>query len=161
MHKHNNNAHAGQSRASVATINTKDSSIASAQHSGVQNGALVQPQLHGGFDTLVASMLPLPEKLPNCSKGSNCLRTPTMLAKGTAFGNMVVHEEVLRVIQTFRAPPLTLLSVSSSFLSLQVANMAESVELPTSLSILPFRNKVLLPSAIIRIRCTSPNRLRM
>ncbi|TQD79272.1 hypothetical protein C1H46_035180 [Malus baccata] len=70
---------------------------------------------------------------------------------------MVVHEEVLRVIQMVRAPPLTLLFVSSSFLSLQVANMVESVELPTSLSILPFRNKVLLPSAIIRIRCTSPN----
>ncbi|KAM1220285.1 hypothetical protein ACFX2G_048254 [Malus domestica] len=77
---------------------------------------------------------------------------------GTAFGNMVVHEEVLRVIQTFRAPPLTFLSVSSSFLSLQVANVAESVELHTTLNILPFRNKVLLPSVIIRIRCTSPNR---
>ncbi|KAB2635308.1 receptor-like protein 12 [Pyrus ussuriensis x Pyrus communis] len=36
--------------------------------------------------------------------------------------------------------------------------MVESVELPASLSILPFRNKVLLRSAIIRIRCTSPNR---
>ncbi|KAM1060038.1 hypothetical protein ACFX2B_024478 [Malus domestica] len=71
---------------------------------------------------------------------------------------MVVHEEVLQVIQTFRAPPLTLLSVSSSFLSLQVANMAELVELPISLSILRFRNKILLPSAIIRICCTSPNR---
>ncbi|KAM1920222.1 hypothetical protein ACFX15_024051 [Malus domestica] len=78
--------------------------------------------------------------------------------QGTAFGNMVVHEEVLQVIQTFRAPPLTLLSVSSSFLSLQVVNMAELVELPISLSILRFRNKILLPSAIIRICCTSPNR---
>ncbi|RXI00592.1 hypothetical protein DVH24_000826 [Malus domestica] len=36
--------------------------------------------------------------------------------------------------------------------------MAESVELPTSLGIVPFRNKVLLPSAIIQIRCTSPKR---
>ncbi|KAM1373943.1 hypothetical protein ACFX2I_024571 [Malus domestica] len=78
--------------------------------------------------------------------------------QGTAFGNMVVHEEVLQVIQTFRAHPLTLLSVSSSFLSLQVVNMAELVELPISLSILRFRNKILLPSAIIRICCTSPNR---
>ncbi|XP_021895104.1 lon protease homolog 2, peroxisomal [Carica papaya] len=33
--------------------------------------------------------------------------------------------------------------------------MAESVELPSRLAILPFRNKVLLPGAIIRIRCTS------
>ncbi|KAK7263354.1 hypothetical protein RJT34_30942 [Clitoria ternatea] len=37
----------------------------------------------------------------------------------------------------------------------RVANMAESVELPIRLAILPFRNKVLLPGAIIRIRCTS------
>ncbi|KAM1822579.1 hypothetical protein FF1_024635 [Malus domestica] len=36
--------------------------------------------------------------------------------------------------------------------------MAELVELPISLSILRFRNKILLPSAIIRICCTSPNR---
>lgn len=36
--------------------------------------------------------------------------------------------------------------------------MAESVELPGRLAILPFRNKVLLPGAIIRIRCTSPRR---
>lgn len=36
--------------------------------------------------------------------------------------------------------------------------MAESVELPGRLGILPFRNKVLLPGAIIRIRCTSPSR---
>ncbi|TQD79271.1 hypothetical protein C1H46_035179 [Malus baccata] len=42
---HNNNAQGGQSRASVATINNKDSSIASAQHGG-------------GSDTPVASMLP-------------------------------------------------------------------------------------------------------
>ncbi|KHN42642.1 Lon protease like 2, peroxisomal [Glycine soja] len=34
--------------------------------------------------------------------------------------------------------------------------MAESFELPNRLAILPFRNKVLLPGAIIRIRCTSP-----
>ncbi|XAR70586.1 Endopeptidase La [Bertholletia excelsa] len=33
--------------------------------------------------------------------------------------------------------------------------MAELVELPSRLAILPFRNKVLLPGAIIRIRCTS------
>lgn len=39
-----------------------------------------------------------------------------------------------------------------------VVNMAESVELPGRLGILPFRNKVLLPGAIIRIRCTSPSR---
>ncbi|OIW10320.1 hypothetical protein TanjilG_28071 [Lupinus angustifolius] len=38
--------------------------------------------------------------------------------------------------------------------------MAESVvELPSRLAILPFRNKVLLPGAIIRIRCTSPSRV--
>lgn len=37
-------------------------------------------------------------------------------------------------------------------------NMAESVELPGRLAILPFRNKVLLPGAIIRIRCTSSSR---
>ncbi|TQE12488.1 hypothetical protein C1H46_001879, partial [Malus baccata] len=55
---HNNNAQGGQSRASVATINTKDSSIASAQHGGVQNGARAQPQLHGGSNTPIASMLP-------------------------------------------------------------------------------------------------------
>lgn len=36
--------------------------------------------------------------------------------------------------------------------------MAESIELPSRLGILPFRNKVLLPGAIIRIRCTSPTR---
>ena len=36
--------------------------------------------------------------------------------------------------------------------------MTESVELPNRLGILPFRNKVLLPGAIIRIRCTSPSR---
>ncbi|KAJ3692772.1 hypothetical protein LUZ60_011867 [Juncus effusus] len=34
--------------------------------------------------------------------------------------------------------------------------MAEPVELPSRLAILPFRNKVLLPGAIVRIRCTSP-----
>ncbi|RXI01476.1 hypothetical protein DVH24_014825 [Malus domestica] len=52
--RHNNNAQGGQSRASVATMNTKDSSIASAEHGGVQNGARVQPQLHG-FDTPIAT----------------------------------------------------------------------------------------------------------
>ncbi|CAJ2635137.1 lon protease homolog 2, peroxisomal-like isoform X1 [Trifolium pratense] len=39
--------------------------------------------------------------------------------------------------------------------------MAESVELPTRLAILPFRNKVLLPGAIIRIRCTSPSSVKL
>ncbi|KAB1202686.1 hypothetical protein CJ030_MR8G012644 [Morella rubra] len=39
--------------------------------------------------------------------------------------------------------------------------MAESVELPSRLGILPFRNKVLLPGAIIRIRCTSPSSVKL
>ncbi|KAG5028407.1 hypothetical protein JHK87_011921 [Glycine soja] len=39
--------------------------------------------------------------------------------------------------------------------------MAESVELPSRLAILPFRNKVLLPGAIIRIRCTSPTSVKL
>lgn len=39
--------------------------------------------------------------------------------------------------------------------------MAESVDLPTRLGILPFRNKVLLPGAIIRIRCTSPRSVKL
>ncbi|CAH9120075.1 unnamed protein product, partial [Cuscuta europaea] len=39
--------------------------------------------------------------------------------------------------------------------------MAESVELPARLAILPFRNKVLLPGAIIRIRCTSPRSVKL
>ncbi|KAJ8451024.1 hypothetical protein Cgig2_026833 [Carnegiea gigantea] len=39
--------------------------------------------------------------------------------------------------------------------------MAEAVELPSRLGILPFRNKVLLPGAIIRIRCTSPNSVKL
>ncbi|WCJ20733.1 lon protease 2 [Euphorbia peplus] len=39
--------------------------------------------------------------------------------------------------------------------------MAESVELPSRLAILPFRNKVLLPGAIIRIRCTSANSVKL
>ncbi|KAH7862357.1 hypothetical protein Vadar_003671 [Vaccinium darrowii] len=39
--------------------------------------------------------------------------------------------------------------------------MAESVELPNRLAILPFRNKVLLPGAIIRIRCTSPSSVKL
>ncbi|KAK2410146.1 lon protease protein 2, peroxisomal [Trifolium repens] len=39
--------------------------------------------------------------------------------------------------------------------------MAESVDLPTRLAILPFRNKVLLPGAIIRIRCTSPSSVKL
>ncbi|XP_027362282.1 lon protease homolog 2, peroxisomal-like isoform X2 [Abrus precatorius] len=39
--------------------------------------------------------------------------------------------------------------------------MAEFVELPSRLAILPFRNKVLLPGAIIRIRCTSPSSVKL
>ncbi|CAA7406707.1 unnamed protein product [Spirodela intermedia] len=39
--------------------------------------------------------------------------------------------------------------------------MAETVELPGRLAILPFRNKVLLPGAIIRIRCTSPYSVKL
>ncbi|KAJ8768351.1 hypothetical protein K2173_021504 [Erythroxylum novogranatense] len=39
--------------------------------------------------------------------------------------------------------------------------MAELVELPSRLAILPFRNKVLLPGAIIRIRCTSPSSVKL
>ncbi|KAJ0105818.1 hypothetical protein Patl1_18317 [Pistacia atlantica] len=39
--------------------------------------------------------------------------------------------------------------------------MAESIELPSRLGILPFRNKVLLPGAIIRIRCTSPSSVKL
>ncbi|KAK4400471.1 Lon protease2, peroxisomal [Sesamum angolense] len=43
----------------------------------------------------------------------------------------------------------------------QTVGMAESVELPGRLAILPFRNKVLLPGAIIRIRCTSPSSVKL
>ncbi|KAK9094934.1 hypothetical protein Scep_026403 [Stephania cephalantha] len=39
--------------------------------------------------------------------------------------------------------------------------MAESVELPSRLAILPFKNKVLLPGGIIRIRCTSPSSVKL
>lgn len=39
--------------------------------------------------------------------------------------------------------------------------MAETVELPSRLAILPFRNKVLLPGAVIRIRCTSPRSVKL
>ncbi|KAJ4777014.1 hypothetical protein LUZ62_061271 [Rhynchospora pubera] len=39
--------------------------------------------------------------------------------------------------------------------------MAEPVELPSRLAILPFRNKVLLPGAIVRIRCTSPSSVKL
>ncbi|KAK4804992.1 hypothetical protein SAY86_004809 [Trapa natans] len=39
--------------------------------------------------------------------------------------------------------------------------MAESIELPSRLAILPFRNKVLLPGAIIRIRCTSSSSVKL
>ncbi|RYQ81031.1 hypothetical protein Ahy_Scaffold1g107046 isoform D [Arachis hypogaea] len=47
------------------------------------------------------------------------------------------------------------------FSSEDETNMAESVELPSRLAILPFRNKVLLPGAIIRIRCTSPTSVKL
>ncbi|GAB2296616.1 hypothetical protein Dimus_030726 [Dionaea muscipula] len=39
--------------------------------------------------------------------------------------------------------------------------MGEPEELPSRLGILPFRNKVLLPGAIIRIRCTSPSSVKL
>ncbi|XP_031503465.1 lon protease homolog 2, peroxisomal [Nymphaea colorata] len=39
--------------------------------------------------------------------------------------------------------------------------MAEPVELPSRLAILPFKNKVLLPGAIIRIRCTTPSSVKL
>ncbi|XP_023005281.1 lon protease homolog 2, peroxisomal-like isoform X2 [Cucurbita maxima] len=39
--------------------------------------------------------------------------------------------------------------------------MVEPVELPSRLGILPFRNKVLLPGAIIRIRCTSSSSVKL
>ncbi|CAD5193006.1 unnamed protein product [Musa acuminata subsp. malaccensis] len=39
--------------------------------------------------------------------------------------------------------------------------MVELAELPSRLAILPFRNKVLLPGAIIRIRCTSPSSVKL
>jgi hypothetical protein len=40
-----------------------------------------------------------------------------------------------------------------------VPDMSDSpVELPSRLAVLPFRNKVLLPGAIVRIRCTNPSR---
>ena len=45
------------------------------------------------------------------------------------------------------------------FDAIRVPAMADSpVELPGRLAILPFRNKVLLPGAIVRIRCTNPSR---
>ncbi|ONI22285.1 hypothetical protein PRUPE_2G118700 [Prunus persica] len=56
--KNNNNAQGGQSRGSVTTVNPLDSGIASTQRGGVQNGAHVQPQLHGGSDALVATTAP-------------------------------------------------------------------------------------------------------
>ncbi|CAL9200419.1 unnamed protein product [Musa hybrid cultivar] len=39
--------------------------------------------------------------------------------------------------------------------------MVELAELPSRLAILPFRNKVLLPGAVIRIRCTSPSSVKL
>ncbi|KAL9242729.1 hypothetical protein vseg_016702 [Gypsophila vaccaria] len=39
--------------------------------------------------------------------------------------------------------------------------MGESMEIPNRLGILAFRNKVLLPGAIIRIRCTSPTSVKL
>ncbi|ONM56781.1 LON peptidase1 [Zea mays] len=35
------------------------------------------------------------------------------------------------------------------------------VELPSRLAVLPFRNKVLLPGAIVRIRCTNPSSVKL
>lgn len=56
------------------------------------------------------------------------------------------------------APP-TPLSASRRF---AVPAMADSpVELPGRLAILPFRNKVLLPGAIVRIRCTNPSSVKL
>ncbi|KAL8461179.1 hypothetical protein ACS0TY_032601 [Phlomoides rotata] len=46
------------------------------------------------------------------------------------------------------------------WLKLEVG-MVKSVELPGRLAILPFRNKVLLPGAIIRIRCTSSSSVKL
>lgn len=52
------------------------------------------------------------------------------------------------------APPFPV-----DFDAIRVPAMADSpVELPGRLAILPFRNKVLLPGAIVRIRCTNPSR---
>ncbi|KAJ7560524.1 hypothetical protein O6H91_04G133700 [Diphasiastrum complanatum] len=39
--------------------------------------------------------------------------------------------------------------------------MADTGELPARLAIMPFRNRVLLPGAIVRIRCTSPTSVRL
>ncbi|MQL87373.1 hypothetical protein Taro_019916, partial [Colocasia esculenta] len=39
--------------------------------------------------------------------------------------------------------------------------MAEAGELPSRLAILPFRNRVLLPGAIVRIQCTSPASVKL
>eukprot|EP01018_Ginkgo_biloba_P007468 Gb_18856 [translate_table: standard] len=39
--------------------------------------------------------------------------------------------------------------------------MVDIVELPSRLAILPFRNRVLLPGAIVRIRCTSPTSVKL
>ncbi|PKA60744.1 Lon protease like 2, peroxisomal [Apostasia shenzhenica] len=41
------------------------------------------------------------------------------------------------------------------------SEMAEMVELPSRLAILPFRNRVLLPGAVIRIRCTSSRSVKL
>ncbi|KAM1175421.1 hypothetical protein ACFX2I_027830 [Malus domestica] len=55
--KYNNNAQGGQSRAS-GYVNPQDFGSASVQHGSVQNGAHVQPQLHGGSDAPVANTAP-------------------------------------------------------------------------------------------------------
>lgn len=39
--------------------------------------------------------------------------------------------------------------------------MVDAVELPSRLAVLPFRNRVLLPGAIVRIRCTSPSSVKL
>ncbi|KAI7736442.1 hypothetical protein M8C21_018300, partial [Ambrosia artemisiifolia] len=44
---------------------------------------------------------------------------------------------------------------------LATSSDVEPVECPTQIKILPFRNKVLLPGAIIRIQCTSPSSVKL
>lgn len=56
--KSNNNAQGGQSRGNVTTVNPLDSGNASTPRGGVQNGAHVQPQLHGASETTVTTTAP-------------------------------------------------------------------------------------------------------
>ncbi|KAI7730834.1 hypothetical protein M8C21_026169, partial [Ambrosia artemisiifolia] len=44
---------------------------------------------------------------------------------------------------------------------LTTSSDVELVELPTRIGILPFRNKVLLPGAIIQIQCTFPSSIKL